>query len=286
MIFRRREKTEESYLEKRERVRLSQGILAELQKQEQLRKDILDSVGRSSKDTSFWRQPVVLLVVGFLLTGGLGGFLSSCWQSSEWTRQQNFLNQQRSLEQKSLVANDTAKAIGEMQSSMASVLIALQRDDDETCESELNRALPGWKQSKLDWQVKAYVLSSRLLINFPPGTMSPPNQEVGARFQEIVKCYKTLNTGLDNMTEAVARSKGMREQAIVDDRDSISTVLNATVNRRMTAELMNLMAQQMRAADTTPSPLLQSLSSSSQAMPAGSPIPPDPCPFTVREYGN
>src|ERR1041385_1693477 len=289
MWFSRPKTDGESHLE-RERVRLTEKLLDELQSHDQLRKTILEALGRSGAEYSFWRQPVILLILGSLLTGGLGGFLSSCWQRRESERQQASLATQRSLEQKYQVANDTAKAIGEMQSSSLTVLEALGRDDDESRFSELNRVLEGWRQTRKEWQTRAQVLSSQLSMNFQP-VANQTSPDAAARFREITRCYKDLNTGLSNMSEVVMRAKGASSITIKCDVSCISTILNANMGRNMTPQLMNVLAEQIGSRVRTDLPdspqVIPSFCQPTCADPKATPeSDPNPCPFKVKSYDN
>jgi hypothetical protein len=274
-----------------ERIRLAAAILEELKKEETVKKVVLDELRLRAGPARWSHNPAVVVVLGFVLTGIFGTVLSIWYQGREWDRQQDLLGRQRSLEQRYLIANETAKAIGEIQWSMMSVLGAMQKDTPRSCLIELRKAVPNWQKGKFEWGVKASVLDSQLGVNFPTQSQSNASPSALSEFRDIVHCYRRLNIALTNMAEVVDASAGKRDKQLDNDISDLITILNVEVSGRMTPGLMGVIGEQLRLnPEAKPSPSL-----SPAVLPSPLPQPSHdvvnfqsaqdkPCQFEVRRY--
>src|SRR5216683_6560987 len=61
--------------------------------------------------SKFWQHPAILLVLGFIFTGIAGSGLTYLWKQRDWKNQQAYLVEQRSLDRKTAVIENTFKEV-------------------------------------------------------------------------------------------------------------------------------------------------------------------------------
>lgn len=124
------------------------------------------------------RHPLVLLILGFVLTGILGtwitlGFQSREWkwqqeiQSSEWNKQQIRLVQIREVDQKYGIIDEVTKAVVEHDSAaMDAVGTLTWKQGDRRRLDEGPERLKHWDQTSKEWRVTSQKLLQKLIIHF------------------------------------------------------------------------------------------------------------------------
>src|ERR1051325_4570296 len=103
---------EESKQQEKEKIKSD--ILTALSDREALKKELLDEIKLPKNNwATAMQHPAVLIVLGFILTGIVGGALSSYWQNQQKIKEQYLLAKHHELEQKSELSNEAVKTIRE-----------------------------------------------------------------------------------------------------------------------------------------------------------------------------
>jgi hypothetical protein len=160
-------------------------VIAELEKDAR-KKEVIKRLCEQSKKSelsSLLHHPVVLLVLGFFLTGFLGNILASKWQSREWDRQQSRLELARNTETKYAIINDLTKAVAEsegVKTNLVDELIdafyhgQLIKDRDATQA----KRMANWAQAKQSWILAASMLEIKVKLYFT-------NPEIHSKLTEM-----------------------------------------------------------------------------------------------------
>lgn len=147
-----------------ERQALIKEIVDELRKDE-LKEEVLKMKIKPSLLSSFSRflqHPVVLVVVGFALTGWIGGRLSNAWQLREWDRQQQRLIEIRSIDLKYEIINDVTKAVGERNAAIRGVMYPLFNFNSKTLKQDEVEPIKTWRESTHNWLIDAELLDTKI----------------------------------------------------------------------------------------------------------------------------
>ena len=242
---------EESYLQSRERTSLLQSIRSELKSQDALRKSTLEELTSRRSPRRILQHPAMLLLMGSVLTGFIGTYVAHYWQSEEWNRQQAFLANQHSLEEKHKIANQTAKAIGEIHAATLSLLTPMQDNDARTRRRELEIQLREWKQAKARWRVESSVLLAQIAVHYPPqGQKDEDNTRL--LLAKIFNHYHRKNVEILNMMEELRKHKWKRTDAMLRQTGDILEELNSDIRDQETRLLMDLMARRIHEASSMP----------------------------------
>src|SRR5689334_19680245 len=81
----------------------------------------LDPEKSESKGMKFLRD-AGLLVVGFLLTGAVGSWLTAKWSQHEWENQQRYLARQKMLDKKYALMDETFKDVASTTAAAQDIL--------------------------------------------------------------------------------------------------------------------------------------------------------------------
>jgi len=104
--------------------------------------------------SKFFQHPAALLVIGFALTGWIGGSLANAWQRNEWERQQLRLIEIHGIELKYGIIDDVTKAVGERNAAARGVLYPLLDDlDNRVLTQEEAEPIKNWQKATQDWQI-------------------------------------------------------------------------------------------------------------------------------------
>jgi len=230
----------ESDRETRERLRLVAAIKDELAKQETLKNAILHQLGQGSGFQRVAQHPALLVVLTFVLTTLVGSCLTSRWQRAEQANQALLQSKQRAFEQKYLVANETAKSIGEIHAATTAVLATLQIENIEMRTAELLRIVPKWRDTKNEWVVNQAVITGKIAANFPH------QSDIAIKeFDEIFYSYKRVNVAIGNMLEQLQGSNQGWDSTQADIKNYLETINNET--REKTKALIEQMTRQLNA---------------------------------------
>lgn len=170
--------------------------LVELQA-ESFKNDVLSELKEAARKKPF-QHPAFLLILGFFLTGVVGTWLTSRWQSREQERQQRQIANQRAIQQKYDIADQINKAVSETYTAaqVMSHLIAarpINQKDTEAAERETF-----WNHAIRNWIPNSLLLQQRVAINF--------------RDETAALDYKTIVTDTENMSSDINESLGVVKQ--------------------------------------------------------------------------
>lgn len=144
-----------------------QSVLGEVEKDE-VKKYVISRLGRSGNGFSnFTRHPATLLVLGSLLTGGIGGCLSARWQGAEWGRQQRALAEKARTESQLKLVENTTRAVAGSVTSAEDVLVLFTWDWSEASSAAaIGERTKAWYESSRQWRSDSKVLAARLHAEF------------------------------------------------------------------------------------------------------------------------
>lgn len=230
---------------RRESEALKKEVLVFIDK-DSLKNDILKELkGADSKFGKVAQHPAILLVLSFIFTTGLGAWLTSRWQRSEWDRQQVFLAQQRNLDQKRATADEVTKAIAETATAADDVLALFVWDDGEP------RAVKeSWRQSSRNWRISSKTLLPKLVAYFR-------NPEARSLFDQINSNRTLIGNKIRNLLDDYTKYK--RETLAKLDRERVEEDRKSTLDkinevRDLLGQLIDIMVKEIRE-DGQPQPL-------------------------------
>jgi len=247
-----RRRRNETYLEKRERADLLASIRTELKSQDAIKKDVLSELVSRRTPQRFLQHPATLLLLGSILTGFVGTYVAHYWQSEEWNRQQAFLANQHSLKEKYQIANDAAKAIGEIHAATLAVLAPMQDNDPKIPRKEQEDRLREWTKAKANWRVKSSILLAEMAVQYSVSNPSPRSENARELLADIYDNYHLRDVDIVNMMEELRKRKWRRTDAMKRNAATILDTLNSTIKDQQTKDLMDLMARRIREDSTVP----------------------------------
>lgn len=224
---------------KKERELLKREILTSIGI-ESLKKEILDGTNsQETKLTTLSKNPAALLILGFILTTGIGTFLTWIYQSGEWTRQQRYLNQQRNLDVKKELINETTKAIAEMIAAADDALsIFYWNDNNKIVSKEDIGRKEKWEQNSLNWRTSMHTLPPKLKTYFR-------NSEIENKFGEIVEQRSYAGNNIKNLYTdyVINKTKALKNPENQEDIEDSLNRINEM--RRLLGELTQLMIKEI-----------------------------------------
>jgi hypothetical protein len=192
----------EDELERRvqERAALKQEILEELKK-DSLKAEILGEIKPSSDKKRLTENPLLLLLLGFIMTGLLGSWLTSHWQNRQWENQQEQLARQRSIEQKYAITDKITKSLAEAYVAVEDVLYLADNGWYERASDDKQPArFTSWLQLSRNWRVNEEVLQRDIEVNFR-------SAKAKALFAEIKDNWDIANNDLSLVLKRLAQKK-------------------------------------------------------------------------------
>jgi len=169
--------------EERERIREIESLKAEIRKEIQPDKP-------ESKISKFFRHQAVLLVLGFGLTTLVGGALTSWWKSREWKNQQHYLAQQRALDKKYALMDETFKEVAATTTAAEDVL-NLYYGRNWT-KADFKERSDQWHQTSRQWRIAEKHLDQSLRTGFN-------DPAIQKKFEELVVTRKVLGNDIGNL---------------------------------------------------------------------------------------
>ena len=237
---------------------IEHGALQERREREVFRSEILEAlasfrreVPRKTEDGSklssstITRNPLLLLILGFALTGILGAWITLVFQSREWNRQQSMqssewnkqqirLVQIHEVDQKYGMIDEVTKAVVEHDSAAMDALASLTwTRGDPRIVSEGPERLKHWQQASKDWRVTSQKLLQKLIIHFK-------DPRVQLIFQAAVEKRSRIDNDFTTLQGEYGRGRSTSEDAefmnrVYSANDSIN---KATGDLRRLVEIM------------------------------------------------
>jgi hypothetical protein len=172
---------------------------------ELLKKEIRDELKSSeskSRVAGFFAHSAVLLVLGFILTTGVGSWLTYFWKQRDWANQQSYLARQRALDKKYAVIDRTFKEVAVTITASQDVLATYFWDPWTDKEIQERRA--NWLKTSRDWRIASNVLSQNIAISFS-------NPEIQTAFKGVVDKRTVLGNGISRLPIAQALKPGTKQ---------------------------------------------------------------------------
>jgi hypothetical protein len=194
-------------------------VLAELER-ESFKNTVLQELREASKRKSLFQHPAFLLFFGFMLTGGLGTWLTSYWQGKAKQNEQARLAHERAIQQKYEVADQINKAVAESYAGEQVMIGTLSSDQVLKNSKEAAEREGYWKQAARTWVINSLVLRQKLVVNFK-------DEDAGKLYVDIVDKVEELHIhvreGLDK-TRVNKKNRALSNehiQPLLDEADDI-----------------------------------------------------------------
>lgn len=216
---------------------------------EYLKKEILEELRGDSagKGTSVTQNPAFLLLLGFLLTGVVGTWFTSFWQSRQQEIQRAQQVRERDLQQKYEVSDQINKAVAEIYTATNVMLNPLiytpgtpRMLDKEIAEREVF-----WIQSIRAWLVNSQTLKQKLTTNFK-------SEKAQAIYGEILDNRKTVSIEFNNIMPELKRRKlrALKDAEVLEKRDKILALTNGPDGLMDKLErLMKVMTEEIQSEE-------------------------------------
>jgi hypothetical protein len=150
----------------------------------------LDPKSAESRASKFFAHPAVLVVLGFLLTGIAGSWLTSYWKSREAANQRSYLAEQRALNEKYALINSVFKEVGSTLAAADDVLAAYYSKN--LSDTEISERMANWHKTSREWRVASEVLKPKMAVNFS-------NPKLLETFQTIIDNRRQIGNFVLNL---------------------------------------------------------------------------------------
>jgi hypothetical protein len=208
---------------------LTQDELDKIRETEIVKNDIqkaLRAPNRESKLSGF-QQQIVLLVMGFALTGGIGGGLAAVWKHLEAANQRHYLEKQRALDRAYSLISQASKEVATAVAASDDVLVTYE--PDEWNAKEIDERRNNWTKTSRDWRIKCQVLRAEIAPVFP-------DPVIREKFDEIINTRRQLGRAITNLPrgkKAIEADKNIDTEikAAIALNNKIIDLLNDCIDR-------------------------------------------------------
>ena len=205
-----------------ERQALIDDIVREIRR-DSIKEDVSSKLKKQNwrkRISEFFQHQAVLLVIGFAITGWIGGLLANRWQRKEWDRQQ--LEQSKEWERQQLrlldikavdlkynLINEVTLRIGDRIAAATGIVLPLygERENQELIKEE-EEPIKNWHKVSNEWRVSSQVLKLKLAAHIK-------NPEASQIFDRIITretgIAAKIDTVKDNLTLYNQRDEGDEE---------------------------------------------------------------------------
>ncbi|MDQ3805372.1 MAG: hypothetical protein M3416_16270 [Acidobacteriota bacterium] len=204
----------------------------------------------------FFQHPFFLLVIGFILTGIVGSWLTSLWKSREWENQQLHLSRQKAIEQKYAVIDKLTRAVAEAYIAVEDILHLAEfgwydRAPDEKAPERATK----WSQASRAWRLNTEVLRLNIETDFK-------NPEAIIVFEEIDNDWSLVSNDTVFIRDAL-KAKGWAKieagdtsegQDVYKRKDEARQTLSQMSKRTrdLTKLLLEEIQEEIRAPEADP----------------------------------
>lgn len=159
-------------------------LLDELRKQDNLRKELLKDLQPTDWASSFSRfiqHPALLLIIGFLLTSGLGAGVTYFWQKRERIEGQRQAAHKLEMEKKHAIAENILKSVAETNTAVEDLVnLYFNSEPDKVVRDQMEtERLQYWQSTSRDWRVTSKILQQQIKDHFE-------NQAAQNLFKDII----------------------------------------------------------------------------------------------------
>lgn len=233
---------------------LLEEILADLKKQGDLKKELLRELkppGRGETLLEIGRHPVILLILGSLF----GGWLSSCYQSREWDRQQQVLSQKQKVEQKLATRDQIVEGIINAHAAAQSAVRPIFYESSASYAARDKDRSEAWDKANAEWQITRFRLTQKAELYFGDAVctklkeiVDQPNQTGNPVYVDINNILALVRQNPSVLDEGV-KAPEAQSQAYKDLKDNIrkNVLTRLSTMKNQSKELMRLMQEEIQA---------------------------------------
>ena len=198
----------------------------------------------AKKKTSVFEHPALLLVLGFLLTGVVGTWLASYWQSREQQKQQAQLAHERALQQKYDVTEQINKAVSEVYTGAHVVLYVISYDQSQNKTGEAEREAY-WNQARRSWIINSLALQLKLTNTFN-------HDEAFSLYQAIIEESDEVSVNVNEVLLILKKSnwKSLKSDEVADKRKVIQDL--SSDMREKTGRLLKILVDEIHKEEAGP----------------------------------
>jgi hypothetical protein len=215
-------------------------VLAELE-DESFKNEVLQELKEAAKKrkSSPLQHPAFLLILGFFLTGVVGTWLTSAWQSVRQEKERKQLAHEYALKQKYEVMDQINKAIAEAQTGAHVMVYVLTYGSGGKPSKALEERETYWNQARRSWLINSQVLKQKLAINFT-------NSEALELYQKIIAEGDDMAQRLNDLHERLKKSN-WRDPKLTDVIDTrVNSIRTINEIERKTNLLLNHLKQEIQ----------------------------------------
>jgi hypothetical protein len=207
---------------------LSQDEIDKIRDTETLKSDIQKALRPAKQESKFsdFQQQIVIVVLGFFLTGGIGGGLAAMWKSLEANNQRHYLEKQRALDRAYSLISQTSKEVATTVAASDDVLVSYEPG---WSAKEIEEKHNNWTKTSRDWRIKCQVLRAELPPVFP-------DPVIRTKFDEIMDTRRQLGRVITNLPrgkKAIETDKSLDKEikAATELNNKIIDLLNDCIDR-------------------------------------------------------
>jgi hypothetical protein len=155
---------------------------------------------------SEFQQQLLLLIVGFVLTGVVGGGLTYYWKARELDNQRSYLEARHALDKASTIIDKTAKEVATTVVAADDVLSTYY--GDEWTQEEISERRKNWVTTSRNWRTSAQLLNVDIASTFS-------NSDINQLFLQIVQKRTALGniiTNLPRTKNEIAADKTLKQE--------------------------------------------------------------------------
>jgi hypothetical protein len=173
---------------------------------------ILDKVHEPQTPRSIWEHPVIRALGAFALTTVLGTVITTCWQTRQWTEQQDYTARAKQAETQLSVTKAVTEKVSDAFSCSNHVVFLTLLDANGASAEVRNRHLPvsieEWIRQNRTWRVSEATLVADTTAHFSRPSVHQLLAQVLESRRELFK----------NMTQFIEISRGEPVPQIGDPR--------------------------------------------------------------------
>lgn len=224
-------------------------ILAAIEK-DSLKTEILDEL---KPKKTLWKKlehPALLLLIGFVLTTGLGGILTYFWQYKQWKGQQEYIQKQNELEraritqqaiikQKYDIKDETIRAIAEINTAGEEILISFTWDPkDRRRKTGAPNLTKAWREASKNWRINSKIILQKITYRFVNPEISKSFGKMMAVRSEVGNKIASLQNRIEQSSEKILKDKSFEAEVYsVNGKLSDFISLSNDLMKAMTEEI-------------------------------------------------
>jgi hypothetical protein len=194
---------------------LSDAEIENIRESETLKDEIrklLQPAQPESRLSDFAKQ-LLLLIIGFALTAGVGGGLTYYWKARELKNQRSYLEERHALDKASAIIDKTAKEVATTVVAADDVLATYY--PNEWTQEEISERRKNWVATSRNWRTNAQLLSVDIASTFS-------SADINQLFLQIMQKRTKLGniiTNLPRTKSEIAADKTLKQE--LDDGNAL-----------------------------------------------------------------